>query len=90
MSDYRHGSHSVFSIDLHLVWITKYCKSVLFGYIAHKTRELKFVIPTVRLNTTGLYYLPFFDTLKLGAYWLTVPSAAGLYQMEIGMYLILQ
>jgi hypothetical protein len=24
MSDYRHGSHTVFSIHRHMVWITKY------------------------------------------------------------------
>ena len=29
MSEYRHGSHSVFSIHLHLVWITKYRKPAL-------------------------------------------------------------
>ena len=40
MEIYRHGSHSVFSIQLHLVWITKYRKPVLVGDIAYKTREL--------------------------------------------------
>jgi putative transposase len=40
MSEYRHGAHSVFSIHLHLVWITKYRKSVLTGDVAFKTREL--------------------------------------------------
>lgn len=40
MDDYRHGAHSVFSIHLHLVWITKYRKSVLVGDIALKTREI--------------------------------------------------
>ena len=29
MSEYHHGSHSVFSIHLHLVWITKYRKPAL-------------------------------------------------------------
>lgn len=40
MDDYKHGAHSVFSIHLHLVWITKYRKSVLVGDIALKTREI--------------------------------------------------
>ena len=39
MDDYKHGAHSVFSIHLHLVWITKYRKPVLVGDIALKTRE---------------------------------------------------
>jgi putative transposase len=40
MDDYRHGAHSVFSIHLHLVWITKYRKPVLVGDIALTTRDL--------------------------------------------------
>ena len=40
MSGYRKGSHSVFSIHLHLVWITKYRKKVLSGAIAQRTRAL--------------------------------------------------
>jgi len=40
MSEYRHGSHSVFAIHLHLVWITKYRKPVLVGDVALQTREL--------------------------------------------------
>ena len=40
MSEYRHGSHSVFAIHLHLVWITKYRKPVLIGDVAFKVREL--------------------------------------------------
>jgi putative transposase len=40
MDDYKHGAHSVFSIHLHLVWITKYRKPVLVGDIALKTREI--------------------------------------------------
>ena len=40
MSEYRHGSHSVFAIHLHLVWITKYRKPVLVGDIALQTREI--------------------------------------------------
>ncbi len=40
MNDYRKGSHSVFSIHLHLVWITKYRKKVLTGDIAQRVRSL--------------------------------------------------
>ena len=39
MSEYHHGSHSVFSIHLHLVWITKYRKPVLVGDVASKARD---------------------------------------------------
>ena len=38
--EYRHGSHTVFSIHLHLVWITKYRKKVLEGAVAHRVREM--------------------------------------------------
>ena len=40
MSQYRHGSHSVFSIHLHLVWITKYRKKVLQGEVGLRVREI--------------------------------------------------
>ena len=40
MDTYQHGAHSVFSIHLHIVWITKYRKPVLLGDIALKTREI--------------------------------------------------
>jgi putative transposase len=40
MSDYRHGSHTVFSIHLHIVWITKYRRKVLRGEIAERVREI--------------------------------------------------
>jgi putative transposase len=38
--EYRHGSHTVFTIHLHLVWITKYRKKVLEGAVAHRVREM--------------------------------------------------
>ena len=38
--EYRHGSHTVFTIHIHLVWITKYRKKVLEGAIAHRVREM--------------------------------------------------
>jgi len=37
---YRHGSHTVFSIHLHLVWITKYRKKVLEGAVAVRVRDM--------------------------------------------------
>ncbi len=40
MRDYRHGSHTVFSIHLHIVWITKYRRKILRGEIAERVREI--------------------------------------------------
>jgi putative transposase len=40
MNEYRHGSHSVFEIHLHLVWVTKYRKPVLVGPVGRRAREL--------------------------------------------------
>ena len=40
MSNYLHGSHSVFAIHLHLVWITKYRKPALTYDIRLKCREI--------------------------------------------------
>jgi len=37
---YRHGSHTVFTIHLHLVWITKYRKKVLVDSVALRVREM--------------------------------------------------
>ena len=38
--DYRYGSHTVFSIDYHFVWVTKYRYHVLTGDVAIRVREL--------------------------------------------------
>jgi putative transposase len=38
--DYRHGSHTVFQIHLHLVWVTKYRKPILKGEVGTRVREL--------------------------------------------------
>ncbi len=38
--DYRHGSHTVFQIHLHLVWVTKYRKPILTGEVGLRVREL--------------------------------------------------
>ena len=40
MTEYRHGSHSVFEIHLHLVWVTKYRKPVLSGAVGSRVRDL--------------------------------------------------
>lgn len=40
MSEYRHGSHTVFSIHLHIVWITKYRHKLLRGPIAERVRDI--------------------------------------------------
>src|SRR5712691_95953 len=40
MSDYHHGSHTTFSIHLHIVWITKYRHKVLRGEVAQRVRAL--------------------------------------------------
>ncbi len=38
--DYRYGSHTVFNIEYHFVWATKYRYKVLIGDVALRVREL--------------------------------------------------
>lgn len=38
--EYRHGSHTVFNIEYHFVWVTKYRHKVLVGEVALRVREL--------------------------------------------------
>ncbi|MDY0219898.1 MAG: IS200/IS605 family transposase [Desulfobacterium sp.] len=38
--DYRYGSHTVFNIEYHFVWVTKYRYQVLTGDVALRVREL--------------------------------------------------
>ena len=38
--DYRYGSHTVFRIEYHFVWVTKYRYQTLVGDVALRTREL--------------------------------------------------
>ena len=38
--DYRYGSHTVYQIEYHFVWVTKYRYKVLSGEIASRVREL--------------------------------------------------
>ena len=40
MENYRKGSHTIYDIKYHLVWITKYRKKVLTGVVAERLREL--------------------------------------------------
>ena len=40
MENYRKGSHTVYDIKYHIVWITKYRKKVLEGAVAERVREL--------------------------------------------------
>lgn len=37
---HRHGSHTIFTIHLHLVWITKYRKKVLVKSVALRFRDM--------------------------------------------------
>ena len=38
--EYRYGSHTVFNIEYHFVWVTKYRYKVLDGEIALRVKEL--------------------------------------------------
>ena len=38
--EYRYGSHTVYNIEYHFVWVTKYRYQVLKGDIALRVREL--------------------------------------------------
>ena len=38
--DYRYGSHTVFQIEYHFVWVTKYRYKVLSGEVGLRVREL--------------------------------------------------
>tara|TARA_B100000315_G_C14239138_1_gene434525 strand:- start:110 stop:556 length:447 start_codon:yes stop_codon:yes gene_type:complete len=40
MSEYRTGSHTIYDIKYHFVWITKYRYSILRGEVALRGREL--------------------------------------------------
>ena len=38
--EYRYGSHTVFNIEYHFMWVTKYRYRVLKGDVAGRVREL--------------------------------------------------
>ncbi len=37
--DYRYGSHTVYQIEYHFEWVTKYRYKILTGDIAERVRE---------------------------------------------------
>ena len=49
MSDYRHGSHTTFSIHLHIVWITKYRHKVVPVQVVKTSLTLQ-IAPSERLQ----------------------------------------
>ena len=40
MAENRRGSHTVYNIQYHFVWVTKYRHKVLRGEVAERAREL--------------------------------------------------
>lgn len=40
MGEYRRGAHTVYDIQYHFVWVTKYRYQVLRGEVAERAREL--------------------------------------------------
>ena len=40
MGEYRKGSHTLYEINYHFVWVTKYRYPILRGEVAERTREL--------------------------------------------------
>ena len=40
MSNYRKGSHTRYDLKVHIVWVTKYRKSILVGEVAKRVRQL--------------------------------------------------
>ena len=40
MKNYRRGSHTLFDIRIHLLWVTKYRYPVLTKKLGHRVREL--------------------------------------------------
>lgn len=40
MPDYRKGAHTIYDIQYHIVWVTKYRYKLLKGEVAERTREL--------------------------------------------------
>ena len=40
MKNYRKTSHTVYDVKVHLVWITKYRKAVMYGAVAERAREI--------------------------------------------------
>jgi putative transposase len=51
MDEYRHGSHSLFRIHVHVAWITKYRKEVIRGAIGLRFRDLARQIQRLQVAT---------------------------------------
>ena len=51
MPDYRKGSHTIYDIQYHCVWVTKYRYQVLRGEVAERARELIRQVCMSRDNT---------------------------------------
>ena len=49
--NYRYGSHTVFNVEYHFVWVTKYRYKVLTGDVAVRVRELVRQIFEIRIIT---------------------------------------
>ena len=40
MAEYRKGAHTIYDIQYHFVWVTKYRYHVLVGEVGLRTREI--------------------------------------------------
>ena len=59
MEYYRKGSHSVYDLKVHIVWITKYRKPVLFGDVAVRLRDLiREICRTMEVDILGSSHEP--------------------------------
>lgn len=38
--DYRYGSHTIYNIEYHFVWVTKYRYKMLVGEVGQRVRDL--------------------------------------------------
>ncbi len=57
--DYRYGSHTVFNIEYHFVWVAKYRYQVLKGDVALRVRELAHFFPYIfGVNVSNRLSLP--------------------------------
>jgi len=61
--EYRYGSHTVYQVEYHFVWVIKYRYKVLRGEIAERVREL------VR-QTCELIFTQFLGHIAKRPFWL--------------------
>ena len=57
--EYRYGSHTVFQIEYHFVWVTKYRYKILSGEIGLRVREV------IRQNEPPREYRKLFNLRKI-------------------------